>query len=108
LFAVSKIIEFLEKWGQDADLRHASNAELNVALMHADIDDSARAVVLQKDQRLLEELLDAGANVCCMIATPMEEDDDEEEAEEKKEVEADKNDKASGVKSHDFPARRAA
>jgi hypothetical protein len=105
---VSKIIEFLEKLGQDADLRYATNAELNAALMHADIDDSARAVVLQKDQRLLEELLDAGANVCCMIAMPMEEEDDEEEAEKEKEVEADKNDKASGMKAHDLPARRAA
>jgi hypothetical protein len=105
---VSKIIEFLEKLGQDADLRHATTAELNAALMHADIDDSARAVVLQKDQRLLEELLDAGSNVCCMIAMPQTEDDEEEEAEEEKEVEADKNDKASGMKSHEPLARRAA
>lgn len=76
------IIDFLEKMGQDAELRNATDAELEAALKQAGIDGSARAAILWKDQRLLESLLHADTNVCCMIARPMREDEEEEEAEE--------------------------
>ena len=72
---VSNFMEFLEKMGQDAQLRYATNNELEQALMRAQIDPAARAAVLAGDRRQLEVLLGATGNTCCGIFVP---DDDEE------------------------------
>jgi hypothetical protein len=102
---VSKLIEFLEKMGQDASLRHATPAKLVEALMRSDLNDSEREAILRKDQRLLEAMLDARANVCCMVAKPMREEPDE--AEEEKEETEKKDDKPKSVKPQ-AAARRVA
>jgi hypothetical protein len=103
---VSKLIEFLEKMGQDATLRHATPAQLADALARSGLEVSACAAILMKDQRLLEALLDANANICCMVARPMKEDDEEEEVEEEGD-EGGKTEKPKSVKSH-ARTRRAA
>jgi hypothetical protein len=107
---VSKIIEFLEQLGQDATLRYATDAELEAALLQAGLNPADRTAILGKDQRLLEALLDAKANVCCMVANPKEPDPDGlKEAEEgEREVKEKKDDKAKSLKSPAAPARRAA
>lgn len=82
---MSNVIDFLERLGTDAKLRNASDAELEQALVNAQIDPEVRAAILMRDQQRLESLLGASSNVCCMIFTPAREDDDEsEEGEEKK------------------------
>jgi hypothetical protein len=72
---MSEVIEFLEQLGKDANLRHASQAEIGQALARTQIDPSVQAAILNEDQRQLEALLGADTNVCCMIFVPEDEDD---------------------------------
>jgi hypothetical protein len=76
---VSNVIDFLQKLGQDADLRHASRTALEVALAEANIDPALREALLGADQRKLETLLGADTNVCAMISPGKKEDDEEED-----------------------------
>ena len=76
---MSNIIDFLERLGKEAQLRRASDRELEQALIGAQIDPEVRAAILARDQRRLESLLGASPNVCCMIHSPLREDDDEEQ-----------------------------
>jgi len=82
---VSNVIDFLERFGYDADLRYAPGDELEAALQVAGIDPAVRAAIVNNDQRALEALLGADANVCCMINKPDDEEEDEEEEEEEEE-----------------------
>ena len=74
---MSNVIDFLERVGQDAQLRHASLDELELVLANAKIDPDLRAAILAKDQARLEVLL-GSINVCCMI-DPAKEDEDEDD-----------------------------
>ena len=76
---MSNVIDFLERFGQDADLRYATSEMMEEALRGAGIDPALRAAILGKDQRALEALLGAVPNVCC---TTHKEDEEEEETEE--------------------------
>jgi hypothetical protein len=76
---MSNVIDFLERLGQDAQLRYATNAEIEQALAGAQIDPAVRAAILGEDQLQLEALLGAATNVCCMVHPAEEEDDDLEE-----------------------------
>lgn len=76
---MSNVIDFLERLGKDAELQRASDAELEQALIGAQIDPAIREAILLRDQRRLESLLGANPNVCCMIIVPAREEDDEEE-----------------------------
>jgi hypothetical protein len=80
---MSNVIDFLERLGRDAQLRHADDRELEQVMINAQIDPAVRAAILVRDQSQLEALLGAHANVCCMIATPAQEQHDEEEEEQK-------------------------
>ena len=83
---MSNVIDFLERLGKDAQLRHASDQELERALIDAHIDPAVREAILLRDQRQLEILLGANPNVCCMIIAPArEEDEEEDEGKERKE-----------------------
>jgi hypothetical protein len=79
---VSNVIELLERFGQDADMRYASEDVIAEALGNAGIEPQLQSAILNKDQSALEALLGADTNVCCMIHTP---DDDEEEEDEEHE-----------------------
>lgn len=82
---MSNVIDFLERLGQDAQLRHASDDQLERALVNAQIDPEVRDAILMRDQRRLESLLGTNPNVCCMIIAPAREEDDEFEEEKKDE-----------------------
>ncbi len=76
------LIDFLERCGQDADLRHASADVVDEALRGIGIDPALRTAILNKDQRTLEALLGVRTNVCCMIHKEDEEEEEEEEPED--------------------------
>ncbi len=76
---MSNVIDFLQRLGQDADLRHAPRTALEVALAEADIDPALREALLGADQRKLETLLGADTNVCAMISPGKKEDDEDED-----------------------------
>jgi hypothetical protein len=84
---MSNVINFLERVGQDAQLRHASEDELLLALASAQIDPALQAALIAKDQARLEVLLAANANVCCGLHPGKEDDDDSEEEPSKEDEE---------------------
>jgi hypothetical protein len=73
---MSNVIDFLEQMGRDAQLRFASEMEVEAALVRAGIEPKARAAILGGDRPLLELLAGASPNVCCMINVPEEEEDE--------------------------------
>jgi len=86
---VSEVIEFLERLGCDARLRHATPEEVAQALAEAGIQDPARTTILRGDRPTLESLLDARPNVFCGVIGPGEEREDESEEENDEEEEDD-------------------
>jgi hypothetical protein len=76
---VSNVIDFLQRLGQDADLRHAPRTALEQALAEAGIDPALREALLGADQRKLESLLGADTNVCAMISPGKKEEEEEDE-----------------------------
>jgi hypothetical protein len=84
---VSNVIDFLERFGRDAELRHASDEAVDKALRDAGLDPAVRLAIVDKDQGALERLLGGNTNVCCLIHTPDDEEDDEEEDEGEEEKE---------------------
>ncbi|MDB6105119.1 MAG: hypothetical protein JWO52_5118 [Gammaproteobacteria bacterium] len=74
---MSNVIDFLEKWGQDSQLRHATSAELEKALLGAGIEPAERAAILGADGCTLGFLLGARSRIVCAVYAP-EEDEDEE------------------------------
>jgi hypothetical protein len=94
---VSNVIDFLQRLGQDADLRHAPRIALELALAEADIDPALREALLGTDQRKLESLLGADTNLCAMISPGQkeeseEEDEDEDEDEDDEDEDEDEDD----------------
>jgi len=79
---VSNVIDFLERFGGDAQLRYAADDEVEAALKLAGIDQAVRAAIVSKDQRALEALLGADTNVCCLVEKPEDEEEDEVEDDE--------------------------
>ena len=90
---MSNVIDFLERLGQDADLRHAADEAVAEALRNAGIEPAVQAAVLDKDQRALEALLGADTNVCCMV---YKEDEEEEEETEEEDDEDDEHEPDEG------------
>ncbi len=86
---MSNVIDFLERFGQNASLRYATSDAVAEALKKAGIDPALQAAILDKDQHKLEAFLGANTNVCCMVHSP---DDDEEEEEDEDEDEEDDED----------------
>jgi hypothetical protein len=88
---MSNVIDFLEQMGRDAQWRHATGEAMQAALIQAGIEPSVRAAILGEDRGLLESLVGANPNICCMVNHPQEEEepreDEEEEEEEEKEPE---------------------
>jgi hypothetical protein len=95
---MSNVIDFLEKWGQDARLRHATSAELEQALLRAGIEPAERVAILGADHRTLESLLGARSRVVCAIMAPEEEEVEEEDEEEDEDGEEKEKEKEGGGK----------
>ena len=79
---MSNVIDFLQRLGQDAELRHAPRTALERALAEAGIDPALREALLGADQRKLESLLGADTNVCAMISPGKKEEEEDEDLDE--------------------------
>jgi hypothetical protein len=88
---VSNVIDFLERFGRDADLRRATPEQMERALSGAGIDPELRAAILGKDPQALSALLGAPPVVCCLIHKEEEEEGEEEEEEEEDEDDEDED-----------------
>lgn len=75
------VIDFLERMGRDPAWRHATRADVEVALGPMVIDQPLRDAVLARDQPRLEALLDQQP-LCCM-QFPGKEDEEEQEDDSK-------------------------
>lgn len=72
---MSNVITFLEQMGQHAQFRHASQREVESAMVHADIAPELQAAILAKDQQKLGILL-GSSNVCCMVVADVSNEDE--------------------------------
>lgn len=89
---VFDVIGFLETMGQDAQLRHASQDEMEFVLTSAKIDPELRTAILARNESGLQALL-GQAPFCCLIH-PAKPGEDQEECDGScKEGEEKKNDK---------------
>ncbi len=89
------VIDFLERFGQDAELRYATTEVVDEALRDAGVATAVRTAILDKDQHALEALLGADTNVCCMVHKEDEEEEEEEEEEDDEEKEGDEEEARS-------------
>jgi hypothetical protein len=101
--SVSNLIDFLERLGQDAELRYAGGEVVEEALCAAGIEPDLRVAILAKDQRALEALLGADTNVCSLIH---KEDEEEEEEEEEDDEEEDDEEEEESDDEVDMVSRR--
>ena len=74
---MSDVIDFLERMGQDAQLRHGSQEEVELALASAEIAPELQAAILAKDQAQLEGLM--GQTPICVAYFPGQEDEEQED-----------------------------
>ncbi len=82
---MTDIIDFLEKLGQDAQLRHADCGEIREALADARIDKTAAAAILAGDERTLARHLGARTDLNCLIFAPRRAPGEEPDKEPEKE-----------------------
>jgi hypothetical protein len=89
------VIDFLERMGQDAQLRHASQDEVELALTSAEIDPELRVAILARDEPGLQALL--GQDPFCCLINPAKPDEEQEECDGScEDGEEKKNDKDKG------------
>jgi hypothetical protein len=105
VFFVLHLIDFLERCGQDPELRHAPADAMEVIVRGLALDPALRTAILDKDQRALEALLGADSNVCCMVHKEDEEEEEEEHEGEEEEEEEGGEDEA--VLDSEVRARRS-
>jgi hypothetical protein len=72
---MTDVIDFLEKIGQDAQLRRESQDELELALSSAQLAPEFKSAILAEDQAQLETLL--GQVPLCGMFFPSKEDEEE-------------------------------
>lgn len=91
---MSNVIDFLERLGQDPELRNATGDEIEAALCEAGIEPGLRQAILGDDRLALEKLLGADGNVCCVVFKEDEEEEKEGDEEEEEEEEGEDDEKA--------------
>lgn len=79
---MSNVIEFLERMGADAELRHATQDRLEAALAQAEVEPELRAALLARDLPRVTALLGASTNVCCALSIPDPDDEDRQDDDE--------------------------
>lgn len=70
------VIDFLERAGRDAQLRYASQADMELALMEVQIEPELQAAIVSGDQTRLGALLESQPLFCMQF--PGKEDEEEE------------------------------
>jgi hypothetical protein len=78
---MTDVIDFLERMGQDAQLRHASQDEVELALTSAEIAPELQVAILANNPARLETLL-GQVSVCSALFPGKEDEDDGDESEE--------------------------
>ena len=87
---MTDVIEFLERMGQDPQLRHAAQDEVERALISAEIAPELRAAILAKDQEQIVALL--GQAPVCVAYFPAKEDEEEGDEGEGEEIPSEETD----------------
>jgi hypothetical protein len=77
------VIDFLERAGQDARLRHASQVDVGLALANTQLEPELRSAILARDRSQLEALLECAPLLCMQF--PGKEDEEEGEADDTEE-----------------------
>ena len=77
---MADVIDFLERMGQDAALRHAPEAVLEEAMRDAQMGSRERAALMSGNREAIQSVAGAQANICCMINAPLPEGDEEGDA----------------------------
>jgi hypothetical protein len=90
--SMSNLIDVIESWGREAQWRHATDEAREAALIQAGFAPDVRAAMLGTDQGVLESLLGATHNICCMVNHPEEEQEEPEEEEEEEDEEESEDD----------------
>lgn len=85
---MSDAIGFLEKMGQDAQLRNASKHDVELALASAFVDPRTRSAILDGDKSTLETLLGGGAFFSVQFPGQEDEQEDEGEGDERENEES--------------------
>jgi|SwirhisoilCB3_FD_contig_31_3939740_length_460_multi_3_in_0_out_0_1 hypothetical protein len=75
---MTDVIEFLERMGRDAQLRHASEAVLEQAMRDAQMSPRARAALTGGDRDEIEAVIGAESNVCCVVYAPDQDDEEKQ------------------------------
>lgn len=76
---MSNVIEFLERMGADAELRHASKEDLAQALTDASVDEAVGAAIIARSTTDIYALLDQQRPMFHVQKEPGREDEDEED-----------------------------
>lgn len=95
---MTDVIDFLEQVGQDAQLRHASQDEVELALTSTEIAPELQAAILANDSAQLEALL-GRAHVCAVYLPGKEEEEDGDEDEETPSKEPDEASGYTGLRA---------
>lgn len=73
---MSNVIDFLERLGQDSSLRYAAGAVLERAARDGQMSPEMWAALKAGDRSVIESVLGANSNVCCMTHAPVEGEDE--------------------------------
>lgn len=74
---MSNVIDFLERMGQDAELRYGARAKVAMALGNEDIESALQELILDGDDVKLADALGQGT-MCCLLL-PVKEGEESEE-----------------------------
>ncbi len=77
---MSDVISFIERLGQDSELRYGTRETFERALASEPISPELRAALASGDRHQLETLLRASSNVCCVVFVPVETAEEDEPA----------------------------
>ena len=83
---MANVIEFLEKMGADAALRHMRQDRLEAALVQSGVDAEMRAALLARDTARVGALLGANGNVSCLLAPGRDDEDDPDDHDDDDEI----------------------
>lgn len=76
---MSNVVDFLQKAGEDSQLRYAGCGGLEQALAQANIAPALREALLNGDSTSLAALLGSRQEMCGIIYAPQDQEDSEEE-----------------------------
>lgn len=81
---MSNVVDFLQRAGEDSQLRYAGCNGLEQALAQANIAPALRAALLNEDSTGLAALLGSRLDMCGIIFAPQDEEEPEEDSGEEK------------------------